>query len=126
MTQTNPLHPTRYLHTIHAAPECERLRQIYTHVFGGITFHESYFEPQDRDAALLYVADHMIEVMSPRHIEDLGFMYARYLAKAGSGYHSISFHIEDVASGRAHCDKLGIKINTHGPGLIFLHPKSTG
>ena len=126
MTQANPLHPTRYLHTIHAAPECDRLRQIYTHVFGGITFHESYFAPQDRDAALLYVADHMIEVMAPRHVDDMNFMYARYLAKAGAGYHSISFRIDDVRAGRERCDELGVKINTEGPGLIFLHPKSTG
>jgi hypothetical protein len=126
MTSANPLRPTRYLHTIHAAPECDRLRQIYTHVFGGITFHESYFAPQDRDAALLYVGDHMIEVMSPRQSDDMGFMYARYLAKAGSGYHSISFHIDDVHAGRARCDEIGIEINTEGPGLIFLHPKSTG
>jgi catechol 2,3-dioxygenase-like lactoylglutathione lyase family enzyme len=123
---TKPLRPSRYLHTIHAAPECDRLRQIYTHVFGGITFHESYYPPEDRDAALLYVADHMIEVMSPRHVDDMAFMYARYLAKAGPGYHSISFRVDDVPAARAHCDALGVRINTEGPGLIFLHPKSTG
>lgn len=122
----NPLHPSRYLHTIHAASECERLRHIYTDVFGGITFHESYYGPEDRDAALLYVADHMIEVMSPRHVEDMNFMYARYLAKAGAGYHSISFRVDDVPAARACCDELGVRINTEGPGLIFLHPKSTG
>jgi 4-hydroxyphenylpyruvate dioxygenase-like putative hemolysin len=122
----NPLHPSRYLHTIHAAPECERLRHIYTDVFGGITFHESYYPPEDRDAALIYVADHMIEVMSPRHVDDMTYMYARYLAKAGSGYHSISFRVDDVPAARARCDELGVLINTEGPGLIFLHPKSTG
>lgn len=122
----NPLHPSRYLHTIHAAPECERLRHIYTDVFGGITFHESYYPPEDRDAALIYVADHMIEVMSPRHGDDMAFMYARYLAKAGPGYHSISFRVNDVPAARARCAELGVLINTEGPGLIFLHPKSTG
>jgi hypothetical protein len=126
MTAANPLHPSRYLHTIHAAPGCERLRQIYTHVFGGITFHESYYPPEDRDAALIYVADHMIEVMSPRHVDDMRYMYARYLAKAGSGYHSISFRVADVPAARARCDEAGVLINTEGPGLIFLHPKSTG
>jgi 4-hydroxyphenylpyruvate dioxygenase-like putative hemolysin len=126
MAAANPLHPTRYLHTIHAAPECERLRHIYTDVFGGITFHESYYPPEDRDAALIYVADHMIEVMAPRHVDDMSFMYARYLAKAGSGYHSISFRVDDVPAARKRCDELGVRINTEGPGLIFLHPKSTG
>jgi 4-hydroxyphenylpyruvate dioxygenase-like putative hemolysin len=122
----NPLHPLRYLHTIHAAPECERLRQIYCDVFGGIVFHESYYPPEDRDAALLYVADHMIEVMSPRHGDDLSFMYARYLQKTGPSFHSISFRVRDVPAARARCDELGVRINTEGPGLIFLHPKSTG
>ena len=122
----NELTPLRYLHTIHAAPECERLRHIYTDVFGGITFHESYYPPEDRDAALIYVADHMIEVMSPRHVDDISFMYARYLAKAGPGYHSISFRVANVPAARARCDDLGVLINTEGPGLIFLHPKSTG
>jgi 4-hydroxyphenylpyruvate dioxygenase-like putative hemolysin len=122
----NPLHPSRYLHTIHAALQCDRLRQIYMHVFGGITFQESYYPPEDRDAALIYVADHMIEVMSPRHVEDMAFMYARYLAKAGPGYHSISFRVDDVPAARARCEALGVRINTEGPGLIFLHPKSTG
>jgi hypothetical protein len=126
MTDANPLHPLRYLHTIHAAPECERLRRIYCDVFGGIVFHESYYPPEDRDAALLYVADHMIEVMSPRHVDDLSFMYARYLRKTGPSYHSISFRVRDVPAAQARCEELGILINTTGPGLIFLHPKSTG
>jgi 4-hydroxyphenylpyruvate dioxygenase-like putative hemolysin len=64
--------------------------------------------------------------MSPRHVDDLSFMYARYLAKAGPGFHSISFRVDNVPAARAHCDKLGVMINTEGPGLIFLHPKSTG
>lgn len=126
MSKTDPLFPQRYLHTIHAAPECDRLRRIYLDVFGGLVFHESYFEPEDRDAALLYVADHMIEVMAPRHVEDMNFMFARYLAKAGAGYHSISFRVADCAAAHERCKELGIAINTTGPGLIFLHPKSTG
>lgn len=123
---SDPLKPLRYLHTIHAALECDRLREVYCDAFGGIVFHENYFPPEDRDAALLYVADHMIEVMSPRHPDDLQFMYARYLRKAGPGYHSISFRVADCAAAKAKCDELGIAINTEGPGLIFLHPKSTG
>jgi 4-hydroxyphenylpyruvate dioxygenase-like putative hemolysin len=126
MGGTNALHPLRYLHTIHAVPECNRMRQIYTDVFGGISFHEGYFGPEDRDAALLYVADHMIEVMAPRHVEDMRFMYARYLAKNGPGYHSISFKVADAEAAHERCKELGIAINTTGPGLIFLHPKSTG
>jgi len=126
MTTANPLQPLRYLHTIHAAPECDRLRRIYCDVFGGIVFHESYYPPEDRDAALIYVADHMIEVMSPRNVDDLSFMYARYLQKMGPSFHSISFRVRDVPAAHARCKELGVLINTEGPGLIFLHPKSTG
>jgi hypothetical protein len=126
MNAADPLFPLRYLHTIHAAPECSRLRGIYTDVFGGITFHEGYYEPEDRDAALLYVADHMIEVMSPRHPDDMGYMFARYVAKAGPGYHSISFRVADCEAAHERCSELGVRINTAWPGLIFLHPKSTG
>jgi hypothetical protein len=126
MIETRPLHPQRYLHTIHAAPECERLRHIYTGVFGGIVFSENYFAPEDRDAALLYVADHMIEIMAPRHTKDLSFMFARYLQKAGPSYHSVSFKVGDCDAAHKRCRDLGILINTVGPGLIYLHPKSTG
>ena len=122
----NPLHPIRYLHTIHAALECERLRRIYCDVFGGIVFAENYYPPEDRDAALLYVADHMIEVMAPRHTDELSFMFARYLQKTGPSYHSISFRVADCAAAHERCKDLGILINTVGPGLIYLHPKSTG
>ncbi|MGE3691167.1 MAG: VOC family protein [Novosphingobium sp.] len=126
MVRDNPLRALRYLHTIHAAPECERLRHIYQHVFGGIVFHESYYPPEDRDAALLYVADHMIEVMSPRDPDNMDFMYARYVRKAGPSWHSISFRVADCKAARAHCEANGILLNTTGPGLIFVHPKSTG
>ena len=126
MTETSPLHPQRYIHTIHAAPACERLRHLYTGVFGGIVFSENYFPPEDRDAALLYVADHMIEIMAPRHTEDLSFMFARYLKKAGPSYHSISFKVANCDAAHQRCRELGILINTVGPGLIYLHPKSTG
>jgi hypothetical protein len=126
MSDAGPLTPLRYLHTIHAAPGCSRLRNIYLDVFGGITFSEGYYAPEDRDAALIYVADHMIEVMSPRNVEDMRFMYARYLAKTGPGYHSISFRVTDCEVAHARCNELGVLINTTGPGLIFLHPKSTG
>ena len=126
MAEANPLRALRYLHTIHAAPECERLRHIYQHVFGGIVFHESYYPPEDRDAALLYVADHMIEVMSPRDPDNMDFMYARYVRKAGPSWHSISFRVANCVAARTYCEANGILLNTTGPGLIFLHPKSTG
>jgi catechol 2,3-dioxygenase-like lactoylglutathione lyase family enzyme len=53
-------------------------------------------------------------------------MFARYLQKMGPSYHSISFGIADTVAGNERCKELGILINTAWPGLLFLHPKSTG
>lgn len=126
MADNDAMRARRLLHTIHAAPTCERLRQLYCGVFGGIVFHENYYGPEDRDAALLYVADHMIEVMAPRHPDDHRFMFARYVQKMGASYHSISFAVADCEAAHERCKERGILINTIGPGLLFLHPKSTG
>lgn len=126
MSRNGPLRAMRYLHTIHAALSCEKLRQLYCAAFGGIVFAENYYEPEDRDAALLYVADHMIEVMSPRHPGDHNFMFARFLDKIGPSYHSISFAVPDAAAALDRCGELGLRISTTGPGLLMLHPKSTG
>jgi 4-hydroxyphenylpyruvate dioxygenase-like putative hemolysin len=123
---TDALRATRYLHSIHAAPDCERLRQLYCSAFGGIVFSENYYQPEDRDAALLYVADHMIEVMAPRHTDDQRFMFARYLAKMGPSYHSISFAVRDFPAALERCAETGLQLSTVGPGLLYLHPKSTG
>ena len=76
--------------------------------------------------ALRYVGDHMIEVMSPRQRDDRRYMFARYLEKMGPSYHSISFHIADAAAARARCEERGILLSTTGPGLLFIHPKSSG
>jgi hypothetical protein len=126
VNSSNPLSPIRYLHTIHAAPECVRLRGIYMDVFGGLIFAENYYAPEDRDAVLLYVADHMIEIMSPHDPENMDFMYARYVKKTGPSYHSISFSVADADAAVAACAERGLLLNTTGPGLLYLHPKSTG
>jgi hypothetical protein len=126
VTEIPALRATRYLHTIHAAPECARLREIYTGVFGGLVFSENYYPPEDRDAALLYVADHMIEIMAPRHVDDMDFMFARWVAKNGPSYHSISFHVPDSAAALEACATHDIQLSTTGPGLLYLHPKATG
>ena len=118
MANANPLHPLRYLHTIHAAPECERLRHIYTDVFGGIVFHESYYPPEDRDAALLYVADHMIEVMSPRHVDDMNFMYARYLAKNVVAAKLARRCEVQVAYAIGVAEPVSLLVNTFGTGVV--------
>ena len=55
MSDFEALRPTRYLHTIHAAPSCERLRQLYCSVFGGIVFSENYYAPEDHQPQHVYL-----------------------------------------------------------------------
>ena len=55
----------RVLHTIHAVRDVHVARKLYQDVFGAIAFAERYHAGEDRDMALLYAADHMIEPMAP-------------------------------------------------------------
>ena len=103
------------------------MRGFYCAVFGGIVFHESYYGPEDRDAALLYVADHMIEVMSPRHTDDFSFMFARFLQKSGPSYHSISFHVPDAERSAGGVRRTGDPDQHQGTGpALSASQESTG
>lgn len=126
MTDANPMRATRALHTIHAATDCERLRQLYCAAFGGICFSEGYYGPEDRDMALLYVADHMIEVMAPRDADDLSFTFARYVRETGASFHSVAFAVRDCKAALERCVATGVRVTSTGPGFFFVHPKSSG
>ena len=92
---------SRIVHTIHAVADIATCRARYLDVLGGLIFAEGYFEPEDRDMALLYVADHMIEPMAPRDPARLDKPYARYLQRFGEGLHSFEIMLENgpVAAG---------------------------
>lgn len=62
----SPVKVRRVIHTIHAVADIAACRAAYLNLLGGMIFAEGYFEAEDRDMALLYVADHMIEPMAPR------------------------------------------------------------
>ena len=94
-----PARVKRVVHTIHAVEDIDACRMRYQDLLGGLVFAEGYFEPEDRDMALLYVADHMVEPMAPRHPDDLSKPYSRYLAKYGQGWHSFELRIEDCPGG---------------------------
>lgn len=126
MTDLNPMRAIRTLHTIHAATDCDRLRRLYCEAFGGICFSEGYYAPEDRDMALLYVADHMIEVMAPRRADDLSFTFARYVEDVGASFHSIAFAVADCRAALERCAATGIRVVSSGPGFFFVHPKSSG
>lgn len=70
MTDNSPQSPiavSRLIHTIHIVRDIGPTRMQYQDVLGGLVFAEGYLPPEDRDMALLYVADYMIEPMAPRH-----------------------------------------------------------
>jgi hypothetical protein len=83
----------RIVHTIHAVADIAACRARYLDMLGGLIFAEGYFEAEDRDMALLYVADHMIEPMAPRDPARLDKHFARYLHRYGPGLHSLDFSI---------------------------------
>ncbi len=49
----------RVIHTIHAVSNIAACRAKYLDILGGLIFAEGYFEAEDRDMALLYVANYM-------------------------------------------------------------------
>ena len=56
---------SRVIHTIHATTDIYGCRLLYQDALGGLVFAENYFPAEDRDAALLYVTNHMVEPMAP-------------------------------------------------------------
>src|SRR5579871_3798613 len=88
------VHVSRIIHTIHATTAIDACRVLYQDALGGLVFAENYFPAEDRDAVLLYVANHMIEPMAPRHPEDLTKPFARLTSKIGQSFHSFELKVE--------------------------------
>lgn len=86
---------SRIIHTIHAVTDIHRCRALYQDALGGLVFAENYFPAEDRDAALLYVTDHMVEPMAPRHPDDLTKPFARQAARIGQAFHSFEIKVAD-------------------------------
>lgn len=116
----------RVLHTIHAVRDVSAARKLYQDVFGAIAFAERYHAGEDRDMALLYAADHMIEPMAPRNAERQDAVFARYLSKYGEGLHSFELRVDDAADAAALCRDHGLALSTVYPKFFFIRPESTG
>jgi catechol 2,3-dioxygenase-like lactoylglutathione lyase family enzyme len=115
----------RLIHTIHCVADVEATRRLYMQALGGIAFAESYHVGEDRDMALMYVADHMIEPMAPRSVGG-ETTFARYLRKYGQGFHSIEFKVDDAVQAAAACKAKGVVLTTEYDVFFFIHPRSTG
>jgi catechol 2,3-dioxygenase-like lactoylglutathione lyase family enzyme len=116
----------RIIHTIHAVADIAACRAQYMDVLGGLIFAEGYFEAEDRDMALLYVADHMIEPMAPRDPARLEKHFARYLHRYGPGFHSFEIKIDDGPAVAAKLKEHGCKLSAEYGFFFYVRQESTG
>ncbi len=121
-----PIHVSRIIHTIHATTDIYKCRLLYQDALGGLVFAENYFPAEDRDCALLYVANHMVEPMAPRTPDDLTKPYARMAAKIGQAFHSFELKVADgKAASQAFRDAGAVTASDYGV-FFFVKPESTG
>ena len=116
----------RVIHAIHAAADVAACRAKYLDMLGGMIFAEGYFEAEDRDMALLYVADFMIEPMSPRDPARLEKHFARYLHRYGPGFHSFEIKIDDGPAVAARMKECGCKLSAEYGFFFYVRQESTG
>ena len=122
----NRVHVSRIIHTIHATTDIYGCRLLYQDALGGLVFAENYFPAEDRDCALLYVTNHMVEPMSPRTPDDMTKPYARMAAKIGQAFHSFELKVADgKAASQAFRDG-GAKTASDYGIFFFVKPESTG
>ena len=117
---------SRIIHTIHATTDIYGCRLLYQDALGGLVFGENYFPAEDRDCALLYVTDHMVEPMAPRTPDDMTKPYARMAAKIGQAFHSFELKVADgKAASQAFRDAGAVTASDYGM-FFFVKPESTG
>jgi catechol 2,3-dioxygenase-like lactoylglutathione lyase family enzyme len=124
--KAGPIAVSRIIHTIHATVDIEACRGRYLNALGGLIFAEGYFEGEDRDMALLYVADHMIEPMAPRDPARTEMAFARYLQTYGPGFHSFEIKIDNAREAAATLQAAGYKLATVYDTFFFVRQASTG
>jgi catechol 2,3-dioxygenase-like lactoylglutathione lyase family enzyme len=116
----------RIIHTIHATTDIYRTRLLYQDALGGLVFAENYFPAEDRDAALLYVADHMVEPMAPRTPDDLTKPFARMCSKIGEAFHSFELKVENGKAASQAFRDAGCAVASDYGIFFFVRPESTG
>src|ERR1700761_5002573 len=101
----------RIVHAIHVVPDLSACRARYLDLLGGLIFAEGYFEAEDRDMALLYVADFMMEPMAPRDPARLEKHVARYLHRYGPGFQSFELGFKDGPTAATQFKAAGCKLS---------------
>ncbi|MCB2078822.1 MAG: lactoylglutathione lyase [Novosphingobium sp.] len=120
------IHVPRIIHTIHATTDIYGCRLKYQDALGGLVFAENYFPAEDRDCALLYVTDHMVEPMAPRNPDDLEKPFARMTAKIGQAFHSFELKVEGGPAASQAFKDAGCKVASDYGIFFFVRPESTG
>jgi len=120
------IHVPRIIHTIHATTDIYRCRLLYQDALGGLVFAENYFPAEDRDCALLYVTNHMVEPMAPRNPEDMTKPYARMAAKIGQAFHSFELKVEDGKAASQRFRDAGCAVASDYGVFFFVKAESTG
>jgi catechol 2,3-dioxygenase-like lactoylglutathione lyase family enzyme len=121
-----PIKVSRIIHTIHAVEDIRASREKYLDIMGGLIFAENYFEAEDRDAALLYVTDHMVEPMAPRTLGRLEKPFARFVNTHGQCFHSFELGIEDGPAASKLFRDNGCTVAADYGFFFFVKPESTG
>jgi catechol 2,3-dioxygenase-like lactoylglutathione lyase family enzyme len=123
---TTRVHVPRIIHTIHATHDIYACRLLYQDALGGLVFAENYFPAEDRDAALLYVANHMVEPMAPRNANDMSKPFARLTSKIGQGFHSFELKVANgKEASQAFRDARATVASDYGI-FFFVKAESTG
>ncbi len=117
---------SRIIHTIHATTDIYGCRLLYQDALGGLVFAENYFPAEDRDCALLYVTNHMVEPMAPRDPANLEKPYARMAAKIGQAFHSFELKVADGKAASQAFRDAGCKVASDYGVFFFVKPESTG
>jgi hypothetical protein len=117
---------SRIIHTIHATTDIYGCRLRYQDALGGLVFAENYFPAEDRDCALLYVTNHMVEPMAPRNADDLSKPFARMAAKIGQAFHSFELKVADGKAASEAFRAAGAKTASDYGFFFFVKAESTG
>ncbi len=120
------IHVPRIIHTIHATTDIYACRLLYQDALGGLVFAENYFPAEDRDCALLYVTNHMVEPMAPRNPEDMTKPYARMAAKIGQAFHSFELKVADGKAASQAFRDAGCNVASDYGVFFFVKADSTG
>lgn len=116
----------RIIHTIHATTDINKCRLLYQDALGGLVFAENYFPAEDRDCALLYVTNHMVEPMAARSPEDMTKPFARMSSKIGQSFHSFELKVANgKEAGQAFRDAGAVVASDYG-FFFFVKGESTG